>query len=88
MTQEEAVLDYIGRNGSITPMDAFRDLSITRLAAVVHNIKRRGNDIQTVIHRNGQKHYAEYKKPLPGVEDRETARSEGATLPSENNTIL
>lgn len=88
MNQEEQVLDYIGKHGSITPMQAFRELNITRLAAVVHSIKRHGTPLATVIHWNGQKHYAEYKKPLRGVGNPETARSEGATLPSENNMNL
>lgn len=61
MTQNEMVLDYIKRNGSITPMEAFESLSITRLAAVVWNLKRAGHDIQTVVHRRGQVWWAEYK---------------------------
>lgn len=39
MTQKDMVLDYIRDFGSITPMDAFRDLGITRLAAVVCRLR-------------------------------------------------
>ena len=42
MTQWEKVIDYIGRFGSITPLDAFRDLGITRLAAVIWQLRKDG----------------------------------------------
>lgn len=45
MTQKEMVLGYIRDFGSITPVDAFRDLGITRLAAVVCKLRREGHDI-------------------------------------------
>jgi len=32
MTQGERILDYIDRFGSISPMEAFSDLGITKLA--------------------------------------------------------
>lgn len=42
MTQEERVINYINEFGSITPLDAFRDLGITKLATVVSRLKRFG----------------------------------------------
>lgn len=33
-SQKQMVLDYIREFGSITPLDAFKDLGVTRLAAV------------------------------------------------------
>ncbi len=40
MTQKELVIKYIKDFGSITPMDAFADLGITKLATVVSNLIR------------------------------------------------
>ena len=37
--QKERVCDYIERYGSITPLDAFRDLGITKLATVISQMK-------------------------------------------------
>lgn len=45
LTQKEMVLGYIRDFGSITPVDAFRDLGIARLAAVVCKLRREGHDI-------------------------------------------
>jgi hypothetical protein len=42
MTQQEAILDYINRFGSITPMQAFSDLGITKLATRVSEMKKDG----------------------------------------------
>lgn len=38
MSQKEMVLDYIREFGSITPLDAFGDLGVTRLAAVIFEL--------------------------------------------------
>ena len=38
MTQKELVLDYLDKNGSITPMEAFSNLGITKLATVVSEL--------------------------------------------------
>lgn len=42
MTQYERVLDYMQKFGSITPLDAFRDFGITRLAAVICDMRKDG----------------------------------------------
>ena len=42
MTQRERVLDYLKRNESITPMEAFHQLGITKLATVVSDMIRHG----------------------------------------------
>lgn len=44
-TQAERILTYIDEHGSITPMDAFKDLGITRLAARIHDLRRDGFSI-------------------------------------------
>lgn len=42
MTQTQAVLDYLQRYGSITPLDALRELGCFRLAARIHDLKHKG----------------------------------------------
>lgn len=49
VSQKKIVLDYIEEFGSITPIDAFRDLGVTRLAAKVFELKKDGHDIDKVI---------------------------------------
>ena len=65
MSQKKMVLDYIREFGSITPVDAFKDLGITRLAAVVFALRDDGHDIhkerEHAYNRYGQKvRYARY----------------------------
>lgn len=40
MTQKERVKVYIERYGSISPLEAFQDLGITKLATVIGYLKR------------------------------------------------
>lgn len=56
MTQEQRVLDYIREHGSITSMQAFTNLKITRLSARIFNLRARGFNIKNVSHtyKNGQ----------------------------------
>ena len=42
MNQEQKIIDYTEKFGSITTLDAFRDLAITRLSARIFNIKKMG----------------------------------------------
>lgn len=42
MTQREAILQYIEEFGSITPMQAFGDLSITKLATRISEMRKDG----------------------------------------------
>nr|DAM62032.1 MAG TPA: helix-turn-helix domain protein [Caudoviricetes sp.] len=49
VSQKDMVLDYIREFGSITPIDAFRDLGVTRLAAKIFELKKDGHDIEKVI---------------------------------------
>lgn len=46
MNQRERILRYIDQNGSITPMDAFNDLGITKLATRVSELIASGVDIK------------------------------------------
>ena len=42
MKQSERIIKYINEFGSITPLDAFRDLGITKLATRVSEMKKDG----------------------------------------------
>lgn len=42
MTQKEAIFKYIKDFGSITPMEAFADLGITKLATRISEMKKDG----------------------------------------------
>ena len=45
MTQTNRVLDYMQRNGSITPSQAMRDLGCYRLGARIYDLRRQGHNI-------------------------------------------
>ena len=47
MTQTEAVLDYLERHGSITPLEAMNKLGIMRLGARIYDLKESGVKIIT-----------------------------------------
>lgn len=42
MTQAERIMKYIDDFGSISPMEAFKDLGITKLATRVSEMKKNG----------------------------------------------
>ena len=65
MTQRDAILNYINEFGSITPMEAFADLGITKLATRISEMRRDGMqfNIEMVKRKNryGKTvHYAKY----------------------------
>ena len=45
ITQDERVLEYMQKFGSITTLEAFRDLGITRLSAKIYDLKKQGHVI-------------------------------------------
>ena len=47
MGQKERVLDYIEQFGSISSMEAFKDLGVTRLSAVIFNLEEDGYEFDT-----------------------------------------
>lgn len=47
LNQQDQVLKYLGRFGSITSLEAIRDLGITRLADVVLKLRKAGHRIDT-----------------------------------------
>ena len=45
-THQERVLQYIVQFGSISSMEAFRDLGVTRLSAVIFCLKKKGHKLK------------------------------------------
>lgn len=71
MTQKEKVLQYMNDTGAITPLDAYREFGIMRLAAVVFKLKEQGYPIETTMrvmrNRYGDKvRFAEYRVAKDG----------------------
>lgn len=67
MNQHEKILQYINDFGSISPMEAFIDLGITKLATRISEMRRDGIDfsqrMETGKNRYGEKtHYMRYWK--------------------------
>ena len=65
MTQCERIVDYINRFGSISTMEAFHDLGITRLASRIHDLRCEGYHIEREIIRDKNRygepvHYMRY----------------------------
>ena len=61
MTQHEMILAYIDRFGSISPMEAFNDLGITKLATRISEMRRKGHEFEK--NRFGKTcHYMRYRK--------------------------
>lgn len=52
MTQYERITAYINEFGSITPLDAFRDLGITKLATRISEMKRAGAEFEQTYERS------------------------------------
>ena len=65
MSQNERVKQYMKDNGSITSMQAFADLGITRLSARIKNLRDSGVSINSKMVYKTRKdgttvHYTEY----------------------------
>lgn len=66
INQCQRVLDYMKEFGSISTLEAFRDLGVARLASRIHDIKGMGyniaSEIKTTKNRFGEDtHYKIYK---------------------------
>ena len=65
MSQHQMILDFVRQNGSITPMDAFNHLFITKLSTRIGEMERSGilfdHTWESHTNRYGQtKHYMRY----------------------------
>lgn len=45
VTQCQRILDYMGQFGSISTLEAFKDLGVARLASRIHDLKSMGYNI-------------------------------------------
>ena len=68
MTQHEMILDYITEFGSITPMEAFGDLGITKLATRISEMRKEGYNFKIVTVKSKNRYgkptrYARYSFP-------------------------
>lgn len=61
-TQNERIIDYIDRFGSITQLEALRDLGVMRLASRMSDLKRLGYPV--VSRREMVKNRFEEKTPI------------------------
>ena len=64
--QRDRILRYLREEGSITPLDAYRDLSIMRLASRISELKKMGYPIEKTMRTTKNKYgekvsYAEYR---------------------------
>lgn len=46
--QQDMVLDYIKKTGSISSMEAFKYLGVTRLSAIIFNLRKEGHKVKSV----------------------------------------
>ena len=72
-TQAQRVLDYIREFGSITQLEALRDLGVMRLASRISELRKHGHKIEServpVKNRYGEKCYIKrYAIPKGGAE--------------------
>lgn len=48
MNQEQRLEEYLVEHRAINPLEAWVELGIYRLSAVIHNLKKKGMSIETV----------------------------------------
>lgn len=47
MTQRQAVLEWLKSGDTITSFDAFKELGVTRLSAIIFNLRQEGYNIES-----------------------------------------
>lgn len=73
MTQEEIVIKYLNKKGSITTYEAFTKLYITRLSAVIYNLKNLYGiefDEEWIVKKNRYGRAVNFKKYILKKENR------------------
>lgn len=61
MSQKEKILNHLKSGRGITPLDALKLYGCFRLAAIIHNLKQEGCNIETEMMASGGKKFANYK---------------------------
>lgn len=65
LNHEELVLRRLETKGKISPLQALRDFSCLRLAAVIHRLRKKGHRIVTDWREQGKTRYAVYRLEKP-----------------------
>lgn len=60
-SQKDAILEYLLRGHTITPIEALNQFGCFRLADVIFRLKKDGYDIETAMIKDGDKWYARYR---------------------------
>jgi hypothetical protein len=65
-TQKDRIIEYIEKFGSISPVEAFRDLGITKLATRVSEMKKEGVQFKITLEKSKNRcgesvYYARYR---------------------------
>jgi hypothetical protein len=69
--QIELIMKHLQENGSITSWNAISHYHITRLAAYIHVLRRRGFDIASIVQKNRHSWWVEYRlHGQPGLFDK------------------
>lgn len=61
-SQTRKIYELLKNGGKITPIRAFSEFSITRLSAIIHELRKKGAEIETdlIENKNGGAPYAAY----------------------------
>lgn len=61
-SQTRKIYELLKNGGKITPIRAFSEFSITRLSAIIYELRRKGAEIETdlIENKNGGAPYAAY----------------------------
>ena len=64
-TQKDAVLEWLKTGASISSLDAFKELGVTRLSAIIFNLRKEGyaikaTDFQTTNRFGGRVTFSRY----------------------------
>ena len=61
VSQERAILSYLKRGKSLTPLEAFNRFGCFRLSARIYDMRQAGYTINKLTKKVGKKHVAEYR---------------------------
>lgn len=83
MNQTEMILDYIQKNGSITPLEALTEIGCFRLGARIWELRAMGIPVEMEMVEQNGKRYAKYymKKSRPADGTTERQREDGNLHP-------
>lgn len=65
MSQLKMIRHYLESGGKLTPLDALDKFKCMRLAAVIHQLRNEGVEVETKTIKNGRKSYAQYYMKNP-----------------------